>query len=85
MAPSPGLTCSDVVELVTDYVEGTLPADVAGRVAAHLAECDGCATYLEQMMQTAAALRRVELAGLSDAACAELRAAFRDWSAAGHA
>lgn len=78
-ASSPGLACSDVVELVTDYIEGALPPDVADRVAAHLADCDACTTYLEQIEQTSAALGRVELAGLPDQACAELLEAFRGW------
>jgi anti-sigma factor RsiW len=81
-AASPELNCDDVVELVTDYIEGALRADVADRVAAHLAECDGCADYLEQMKQTAAALGSVPMSGLSQQACAELLAAFRNWSEA---
>jgi len=41
------LVCKEFVELVTDYLEGTLPAEERARFEAHLAECDGCAGYLE--------------------------------------
>jgi anti-sigma factor RsiW len=68
-----------VVELVTDYLDGALEPALAAQVAAHLAHCAGCVTYVEQIRQTTSALRRVELSGLPDAACAELLAAFRDW------
>jgi anti-sigma factor RsiW len=76
---TPRLTCADVVELVTDYLEGALPDDVATRVSEHLEHCYGCARYVEQIRQTSAALRRVELSGLSEDACNDLLAAFRDW------
>ena len=46
------MICRDVVELMTDYLEGTLtPADQA-RFEAHIAGCDGCHAYLEQMRTT---------------------------------
>ena len=43
------LVCKEFVELVTDYLEGTLPAEERARMDAHLAECDGCAGYLEDL------------------------------------
>ena len=43
------LVCKEFVELVTDYLEGTLPAEERARMDAHLAECDGCAGYLEDV------------------------------------
>jgi len=43
----PALTCHEVVEIVTDYLEGALTPDVEERVEAHLALCDGCARYLD--------------------------------------
>jgi anti-sigma factor RsiW len=78
---NPRLNCADVVELVTDHLEGTLSPALAARVSAHLAECDGCTTYLEQMKQTSAALRGVDLSGLPEDVCADLVEAFRDWDA----
>jgi anti-sigma factor RsiW len=43
------LVCREFVELVTDYLEGVLPDQERTRFEAHLAECDGCAGYLEDM------------------------------------
>jgi len=43
------LVCRQFVELVTDYLEERLPARERARFEAHLAECDGCAGYLEDM------------------------------------
>ena len=75
------LTCADVVELITDYIEGALAPAVADRVSAHLSECEGCGAYLQQLRATTQALRDVELSGLPDQACAELLDAFRGWAA----
>jgi anti-sigma factor RsiW len=43
------LVCREFVELVTDYLEGTLPEPERARFEAHLALCDGCTGYLEDM------------------------------------
>jgi anti-sigma factor RsiW len=43
------LVCKEFVELVTDYLDGALPEDERARFEAHLAECDGCAGYLDDM------------------------------------
>jgi anti-sigma factor RsiW len=43
------LVCQEFVELVTDYLEGALPEEERLRFEAHLAECDGCSGYLEDM------------------------------------
>jgi anti-sigma factor RsiW len=80
MRTDPALSCAEVVELVTDYLEDALAPDTAGRVAAHLADCVGCSVYLDQLRATSAALRGLELSGLPDEACATLLAAFRDWA-----
>jgi anti-sigma factor RsiW len=64
------LTCAQVVELVTAYLEQRLsPADME-RFEEHLVFCDGCATYLDQVRATIAAagtLRRDHIpAGLKE-------------------
>jgi anti-sigma factor RsiW len=46
------MNCRELVELVTAYLDGALPADVRAAFEAHLAECPGCAAYLEQMRTT---------------------------------
>jgi anti-sigma factor RsiW len=46
------LTCRELVELVTDYLEGTLPDRDRDRFEAHIAGCDGCTNYLFQIRET---------------------------------
>jgi anti-sigma factor RsiW len=74
------LPCIEVVELVSDYLEGTLDADTRRRVEEHLALCPPCVTYVEQVRATVAALGRLEPAeALSPEAVSELEAAFREF------
>ena len=75
----PGLDCNQVVELVTDYLEGQLDAATARRVRDHLAECPGCDVYVEQIRQTVHALGRVPDDTLPAPVQAGLLAAFRDF------
>jgi anti-sigma factor RsiW len=75
-----GLTCIELVELVTDYLEGNLGEDDRARVERHLAGCDACTAYIDQMRITIAVVGRVEVDDLSEAAKAELLHAFRDWA-----
>jgi anti-sigma factor RsiW len=70
--------CQEIVELVTDYLEGALDPDMTTEVEAHLQLCDGCDTYVEQMRDTIRALGKVPVATLSEKARAELVRAFRD-------
>jgi anti-sigma factor RsiW len=51
------LVCREFVELVTDYLEGALPEAERVRFEAHLAECDGCSGYLEDMRRLVGSLR----------------------------
>jgi predicted anti-sigma-YlaC factor YlaD len=46
------VACKDVVELLTDYLEGALPSDLRRRIDEHLGACDGCTNALEQMRET---------------------------------
>ncbi len=72
------LDCDQVVELVTDYLDGALaPEDVAA-FEAHLAECDDCDVYLDQIRSTAEAVKQVRADHLPEATQAGLLAAFRD-------
>ncbi|GIU95581.1 MAG: hypothetical protein KatS3mg012_2038 [Gaiellaceae bacterium] len=74
------LECRELVELVTDYIEGRLSVEDRIRFEAHLDECPYCRTYLEQMEQTIAVLGYVPEESLSDDAREALLAAFRGWS-----
>ncbi|HKP89249.1 MAG TPA: zf-HC2 domain-containing protein [Thermoleophilaceae bacterium] len=76
------LACRQVVELVTGYLEGTLPRRERRRVERHLAACPHCTTYIEQMRTTLAALGTIPEESLTPDAREALVHAFRDWRAA---
>jgi anti-sigma factor RsiW len=69
------------VELVTSYLDGALSRRDGRRFERHIAACDGCTAYLEQMRLTIEATGRVPESSLSPAAREELTRAFRDWRA----
>jgi anti-sigma factor RsiW len=73
------LSCLELVELVTAYLEGTLPAGARKRFEAHLAECDGCTTYLEQMRTTIRLSGALRVEDVSQQAERVLLLAFREW------
>lgn len=78
----PGMDCNELVELVTDYLEGKLPpADVA-RFEAHLEECEACATYIEQIRQSMAIVGTLSEGTLPQGAADALLVEFRDWKRA---
>lgn len=73
------LSCREFVELVTDYLEGRLPAPERARFEEHLGICPGCQAYVEQMRLTLRALGRIPEESLSPPVRDELLAAFSDW------
>lgn len=73
------MTCRELVELVTEYFEGTLPPAGVTRFEEHLGECEACVAYLDQMRATVASLGRLEESALPATARDELLAVFRDW------
>lgn len=72
------VACQELVELLTEYLEGALSEAESAAVEAHLALCPGCANYLDQMRATIAALGRVTVESLPEDALDALLAAFRD-------
>jgi anti-sigma factor RsiW len=72
------LVCREFVQLVSDYLEGALPEDQRLRFEAHLAECDGCAGYLEDVRLVIGSLHAVPLAPPDPATREALLRAFRD-------
>jgi anti-sigma factor RsiW len=70
------IACNELVELVTEYLEGALSASEAAVIEAHLAICEGCQRYLDQTRATLAALGSVPVETLSDDAINTLLAAF---------
>jgi anti-sigma factor RsiW len=75
----PEMPCRELVELVSDYLEDRLSPRDRARFEAHLAECEYCETYLEQMRQTVRALGRLPEESLSAEARDALLTAFRGW------
>ena len=73
------LTCREVINLLTDYVEDALPAEERRRVEAHLASCDGCTTYLEQFRMTIRLTGMLCEEQVAPDARETLLGAFRDW------
>lgn len=82
---APDLTCREVIDLLTDYVENALPAQERRRVEAHLAICDGCTTYLEQVRETIRLTGTLTEEQIPDEEKRRLLAAFRDWTRPGNA
>ncbi|HMC06608.1 MAG TPA: zf-HC2 domain-containing protein [Solirubrobacterales bacterium] len=75
------MTCQELVELVTDYLEGRLDGRQRARFEEHLGECPPCDSYLEQMRETVGALGRIPPESLSPEAERTLLAAFHGWAA----
>jgi hypothetical protein len=73
------LSCQEFVELVTEYFEGAMPPAERERFDAHLAVCDPCTRYLEQMELTIRTVGRVSPEDLTPEAESVLLEAFRDW------
>ena len=75
------LSCQELVELVTEYLEGVLPADDRARFEQHLEPCAGCREYVAQIRTTIELAGEVTPADLTFEAEQALLAAFRDWKA----
>lgn len=73
------MPCRQLVELVSDYLEGRLSATDHARFEAHLAACDACRAYLDQFRQTIKALGRLPEESLPEEARQALLSAFRSW------
>jgi anti-sigma factor RsiW len=73
------LSCQELVELVTDYVEGALAPEERWRFEQHLAECGNCQRYLEQIRETIRIAGRLSPETIAPEAEAVLVGAFRDW------
>jgi anti-sigma factor RsiW len=73
------MSCKELVELVTDYLEGALPADDAARFEGHLALCPPCVEYVAQIERTVAAVGATwgDVEGTPQVA--ELLHVFRDY------
>ena len=80
--PRPGgsarpFVCVDVVEVITGYLEGTLPSRDRARFEAHLEKGEGCGMYLDQMRQAIRLVGRVPEEAVPDAVREALLEAFK--------
>lgn len=75
------MRCREVVELMTDYIEGTLSDGDRARFEEHIAGCDGCRAYLEQLRTTKRVLGTLAAEPIPAAVKADLLQAFKSWKA----
>ena len=73
------LTCREMVELVTEYLEGSMSARDRAIFEAHLSVCPGCTAYFEQMRQTISVLGKLTEETIPAPARDELLNVFRNW------
>lgn len=73
------LACQEVVELVTDYLEGALSRSQRRRFETHLAGCEHCAEYLEQMRATIRLTGRLRAEDLTPEMREDFAALYRRW------
>jgi anti-sigma factor RsiW len=75
------LACQELVELVTAYFDGALSRTDRRRFERHIAGCDNCTAYVEQMRLVIEGAGRLTEDDIDPAAREELLHAFRDWQA----
>jgi hypothetical protein len=73
------VTCQQVVELVSDYLDQALSPEEASLFEQHVNFCDGCHWYLDQMRSTVATVGRITEQDVPDETREKLLAAFREW------
>jgi len=73
------MTCQEFVEIITDYLEGTMPFWERVRFHLHLGLCLGCRVYLRQMRQTIHTLGRLPEEPVPPVVREELLKRFRTW------
>jgi predicted anti-sigma-YlaC factor YlaD len=73
------MTCKELVELVTEYLEGNLRGDIRVRMEEHLSGCDGCTNYLEQMRKTISLTGLIKEENLTTQQRDELMKLFHNW------
>lgn len=73
------LTCREIVQLVTEYLEGRMPAETRVRFERHVAICPPCRGFLSQMRETLRLSGQISEESLSPEKRDHILAAFRDW------
>jgi anti-sigma factor RsiW len=77
------LACQQVVEMITDYLEGALSRSQRRRLEAHLAGCEHCSEYIEQMRATIRLTGRLRAQDLTPEMREELTDIYRRWRSEG--
>ncbi len=77
--PPAGIACQEVVELITDYLEDALLPEKRAQVEEHIAACDGCTNYLEQVRTTIHMLRNLAQEEVFPQTKEDLLQVFRQW------
>jgi anti-sigma factor RsiW len=73
------LSCQELVELVTDYLEGSLPEGERRRFDEHVDGCEGCRRYVEQMRATLGVTGELSPESLDPETEQALLTTFRSW------
>lgn len=73
------MMCRELVEVITDYLEGALPPADRARFESHLSACDGCSRYVEQFRLTIEGTGRLRADDLPEDLTDQLLATFRGW------
>jgi predicted anti-sigma-YlaC factor YlaD len=74
-----GIPCQEVVELITGYLEDTLLPEKRAQIDEHLASCDGCSNYLEQVRLTISMLHNLAREPSFPETREDLLNVFRQW------
>jgi predicted anti-sigma-YlaC factor YlaD len=74
------ISCREVVELLSDYLDGALPEPELARIAEHLEGCDGCTMVLDQLRETIRLTGMITVEQLTEAQRTVLLGAFRGWT-----
>jgi predicted anti-sigma-YlaC factor YlaD len=72
------MACKELVEVVTDYLEGAIAPDERRRFEEHLRECPYCIEYLDQMRELAGGLGGLRDETIAPERRAAVVAAFRE-------
>jgi anti-sigma factor RsiW len=75
------MTCRELVELVTEYLEDALSEVDRARFDEHIALCEMCQVHLEQLRMTIRELGTISERDIDPAVLAELQERFRNWNA----
>jgi len=77
MTTPSALSCNEIVEMVTDYIEGDLDPPTVAALEEHLRLCPGCDRYVDQIRETVSTLGSITSESLSPQAQSDLLDAFR--------